>query len=105
MPEKTVTIKRRFQKPTVEEVDAYCCQRQNHVDATRFCNFYESKGWMVGKSKMVDWKAATDNLTRAINRCTPLLDELKRLPGGYNVREKTYTPQQTHLIYKYLGEP
>ena len=58
MPEKTVTIKRRFQKPTVEEVDAYCRQRQNHVDATRFCNFYESKGWMVGKSKMVDWKAA-----------------------------------------------
>ena len=50
-------------------------------------------------------KAATDNLTRAINRCTPLLDEFKRLPGGYNVREKTYTPQQTHLIYKYLGEP
>ena len=50
-------------------------------------------------------KAATDNLTRAINRCTPLLDELKRLPGGYNVRETTYTPQQTHLIYKYLGEP
>ena len=50
-------------------------------------------------------KAATDNLTRAINRCTPLLDELKWLPGGYNVREKTYTPQQTHLIYKYLGEP
>ena len=58
MPEKTVKIKRRFQKPTVEEVGAYCRQRQNRVDATRFCNRYESKGWMVGKSKMVDWKAA-----------------------------------------------
>lgn len=43
----------RFQKPSVEEVDAYCRQRQNHVDASRFWDFYESKGWKVGKSKMV----------------------------------------------------
>lgn len=50
-------------------------------------------------------KAATDNLTRSINRCTPLLEALKSLPGGYNVREKTYTPQQVRLIYEYLGEP
>ena len=67
MPEKTVKIKRRFQKPTVEEVDAYCRQRQNCVDATRFCNFYESKGWMVGKSKMVDWKAAVRTWERGNN--------------------------------------
>ena len=56
--ESIAAIKRRFQKPTVEEVDSYCRQRQNHVDATGFCNFYESKGWMVGKAKMVDWQAA-----------------------------------------------
>jgi len=48
-------------------------------------------------------KAATDNLTRAINRCTPLLTELTK--GYYNVREKTYTPRQVALIYEYLGEP
>ena len=50
-------------------------------------------------------KAATDNLTRAINRCTPLLMALANLPGGYYVREKTYSPQQIRLIYEYLGEP
>ena len=67
MTDKCVKIKRRFQKPTVEEVDAYCRQRQNHVDATRFCNFYESKGWMVGKTKMVDWKAAIRTWERGNN--------------------------------------
>ncbi len=56
--ERGTACKRRFQKPTVEEVERYCRQRQNHVDANRFCNFYESKGWMVGKAKMVDWQAA-----------------------------------------------
>lgn len=55
----------RFQKPSVEEVDAYCRQRQNHVDASRFCDFYESKGWKVGKSKMVDWKAAVRTWERS----------------------------------------
>lgn len=48
-------------------------------------------------------KAATDNLTRAINRCTPLL--LKLAKDGYSVTEKTYTPRQVALIYEFLGEP
>ena len=28
------------------------------MDADRFVDFYESKGWMVGKNKMKDWRAA-----------------------------------------------
>lgn len=48
-------------------------------------------------------KAATDNLTRAINRCTPLLMKLAK--DGYSVTEKTYTPRQVALIYEFLGEP
>lgn len=48
-------------------------------------------------------KAATDNLTRAINRCTPLL--MKLVKDGYSVTEKTYTPRQVALIYEFLGEP
>lgn len=50
--------KKRFKKPTVEEVRAYCQERQNGVDASAFVNFYEAKGWVVGKSPMKDWKAA-----------------------------------------------
>ena len=48
----------RFVKPTVAEVAAYCKQRGNTVDAEAFVNFYESKGWYVGKNKMQNWHAA-----------------------------------------------
>ena len=47
-----------FVKPTVAEVDAYCRSRNNFVDAEKFVNFYESKGWKVGNQPMKDWKAA-----------------------------------------------
>ena len=47
-----------FKKPTLEEVQAYCKERQNTVDAQQFIDFYESKGWYIGKNKMKDWKAA-----------------------------------------------
>ena len=50
--------KKRFKKPTVEEVQSYCRERQNGVDAAAFVNFYEAKGWVVGRSPMKDWKAA-----------------------------------------------
>ena len=48
----------RFIPPTVDEVRAYCQERTNEVSPEAFINFYESKGWMVGKNKMKDWKAA-----------------------------------------------
>lgn len=54
---KKENIKERFVKPTLEEVEEYCRERNNNVDAESFIDFYESKGWMVGKSKMKDWKA------------------------------------------------
>ena len=49
---------RAFEKPTLDEVKAYCLERKNNVDAETFIDFYESKGWMIGKNKMKDWKAA-----------------------------------------------
>ena len=50
--------KTRKAHPTLEEVKAYCEERKNGIDAEQWFNFYASKGWMVGRSKMVDWKAA-----------------------------------------------
>lgn len=49
--------KDKFTKPTIEEINSYCKERKNNVDPDRFYNFYESKGWYVGKNKMKDWKA------------------------------------------------
>lgn len=56
--EKVAPKRRRFVKPTEEEVAAYCLERKNNISATQFINFYESKGWMVGSNPMKDWKAA-----------------------------------------------
>ena len=47
-----------FNKPKLIEVENYCILRKNNVDAEAFISFYESKGWMIGKNKMKDWKQA-----------------------------------------------
>lgn len=49
---------KRFKKPTIDEVAAYCRERKNSVDPEAFVAYYESKGWMVGRSPMKDWKQA-----------------------------------------------
>ena len=49
---------RAFTAPSLYEISAYCRERNSSVDPQRFLDFYESKGWMVGKNKMKDWKAA-----------------------------------------------
>ena len=54
-----------FVPPTLENVIGYCQEKEfENVDAQRFVDFYESKGWMVGKNKMKDWKAAVRNWAR-----------------------------------------
>lgn len=49
---------KRFLTPSIDEIKDYCLERKNNIDAEAFFNFYESKGWMIGKSKMKSWKAA-----------------------------------------------
>ena len=49
---------KRFTPPTVDEVREYCEERGNGVNPQRFVDYYSSNGWMVGKNKMKDWKAA-----------------------------------------------
>ena len=47
-----------FEPPTVDQVRKYCEERSNQVDPESFVDFYKSKGWLVGKTKMKDWQAA-----------------------------------------------
>ncbi|MBP5379133.1 MAG: hypothetical protein J6Y64_06300, partial [Ruminococcus sp.] len=47
-----------FVIPTLEQVQAYCQERNNRVSAQRFYDHYESNGWKIGKNPMRDWKAA-----------------------------------------------
>ena len=48
----------KFIEPTIDQVKEYCLERKNNVDAQKWHDFYTCKGWMVGKNKMKDWKAA-----------------------------------------------
>ena len=47
----------KFIKPTLEEVEEYCKERKNNIDANKFISYYESVGWKVGKHLMKSWKA------------------------------------------------
>lgn len=52
--------KKKFISPTLEEVKAYCIERNNNIDPQYFIDSNAAKGWLVGKNKtpMKDWKAA-----------------------------------------------
>ena len=50
--------RKKFIIPSVEEVRAYCRQRNNRVDPEAFVAYYTAKDWMIGKNRMKDWKAA-----------------------------------------------
>ncbi len=56
--ESETSKSKRFTPPTYEEVEDYCLTNNYTVNAERFVDFYEAKGWLIGKNKMKDWKAA-----------------------------------------------
>lgn len=60
-----------FSPPTIDEIQEYCRSRNNNVDPEQFYDFYESKGWMIGKNRMKDWKAAVRTWERDRDRASP----------------------------------
>lgn len=56
--------RRVFIKPTTQEVQDYMKEIEYNGDAEHFINYYQSKGWVVGKSKMIDWKSAVQTWKR-----------------------------------------
>lgn len=53
--------KGRFTPPSLDEVKNYCSEQGYSINPEQFINYYEANGWMVGKNKMRDWKAAVRN--------------------------------------------
>jgi hypothetical protein len=53
-----LTKVKKFIKPTLDEIKTYCSERSNSINPQKFIDFYESKGWLIGKNSMKDWKAA-----------------------------------------------
>lgn len=54
----------RFVPPSAHELEVYCSEAKLNVGVESFLDYYESKGWLVGKNKMKDWKAAVRNWHR-----------------------------------------
>lgn len=75
---------KKFIPPTKEEINEYCKEKGYHLVGEAFWTFYDSKGWMVGKNKMVNWKSAVsgwvnrdkakDNITKGDSETDGLYD-------------------------------
>ena len=70
--------------PTLEEVQAYCQERNNHVDPERWFNYYSANGWKVGRNPMKDWKAAVrtwERDSKPVKKEESFADLLERWEG------------------------
>lgn len=63
-PEKTAepaAKAKKFIKPTLAELEAFCKEKQLKIDCKHFFTYYESNGWKVGRNSMKSWQAAAQN--------------------------------------------
>lgn len=86
---------KRFTPPTIEEVGAYCKERKNGVDPFKWWNFYNSKGWMIGKTKMKDWQSAVHTWEEKVTKLGT--NQGEKVPESYGVVSDT---AMTHEEYK-----
>jgi hypothetical protein len=79
----------RFKKPTADEVSEYATSIGFVIDGNDFVNYYESKGWMIGKNKMKDWRAAVR--TWKINK-GKYGKQQKLESSEYDTKERGFVP-------------
>ena len=92
-------IKKRksFIVPTIIEIEDYCRLRGNQINAEQFYDFYQSKGWMVGKTKMKDWKAAIRNWERNRKKNVKGMSKIhSHLQKNINVKQKLKQKYETN---------
>jgi hypothetical protein len=74
--------------PDREAVVKYCIERGNGIDVDVFMDFYESKGWLIGKNKMKDWKAAVRTWEKRNEKAT----ESNRGKAGSDKNQRRLSP-------------
>ena len=65
---KSINNKGNFKKPLIKDIKDYCLERKNNIDAENFYDFYESKGWQIGKEIMKSWKACVRTWEKSSRR-------------------------------------
>lgn len=83
----------KFIKPILKEVEDYCNERKNNINPETFYNYYESTGWMRGKTPMKDWKA-TIRTWESNNSDKNKGLSVKPEPGKYSNIKKTVIDNQ-----------
>ena len=95
---KNIKEKSVFKKPTVDEVKAYCQERNNNVDPNAFVDFYSAKGWRVGNQPMKDWKACIRTWERRDQKEPP-----KKKVGFSNYEsQRQYSDDQFRAIERMM---
>lgn len=93
--------RKQFVKPTLSEIEQYCIERNNNVNAEQFFDYYESNGWKVGKNSMKDWKACVrtwerngyDKPIKKKNNKQDTLNDMRDLMNEYGgVNEQSNEP-------------
>lgn len=74
--------KRKFSKPSLQDVQDYINEKGYHFNAEDFINHYEAVGWKVGKSPMKDWRACCRTWESNYNKKNP-----KTQPSGIDMME------------------
>lgn len=64
-------MNKKFKIPAPDEVTAYAASIGYELEGDAFCDFYASKGWMVGRNKMKDWQAAVRTWKRRHDAANP----------------------------------
>lgn len=90
----------RFIPPTLTDVEEYCREKEISIDCQRFVDFYESKGWMIGKNKMKDWRAAVRNWARGQRQ--ELTTESPKRQGGTAKGNRFHNFEQRDYDYDAL---
>ena len=81
-------INNYFKKPTILKVQNYCLERKNNIDPEAFWDFYESKDWFVGKSKMKCWESAVRNWERGDKKKPQTMSKLDSQLSQYEQAKK-----------------
>jgi hypothetical protein len=96
-PNSSPKTTKKFIKPSLEEVEAYCKERNNKINAEQFIDYYEANGWKVGKNSMKDWKAAVRTWERrntTTQSTKPVRQEIVPDWLNKNVTKEEMTPDE-----------
>lgn len=93
--------RKRFVKPSVEEIQSYCNEKGYVMDPQYFFDYYESKGWLVGKTPMKDWKAAVRNWAKNEKEWKPKKEEKVFQSTGSTIEKKEVDPEIERMLREY----